>query len=339
VNFISDKKYRNYYNIQNQSIKEQFLDSPINFVVAAKSSAELDNYAKRVNGRLVKFDSNSFIVEKNNGINEIFVLGSCGQYRNIFRRFLTYCDPIDFPQEHVLPSHWHIDHIYNKARFKEYYLRIILLENKINRSWGANVESKLTRLEKDKEDKREVYFLDYITFFKIIGFSPIDKNDNVDEYAISVFNELLNIGDCQAEMKSEVLKGIRALLNYILEGVFYDKKIKPDLAVPICCSKFIVCEDSLRFLSSLFLRDNIFITIKDHYGNFYDTYNLNVTYKYEENRGKFLIEIPGGKSMVCNDVSEIEYKQYQWGHKFWISNNSKIYAITIKYLDFEDTIQ
>lgn len=336
---MSDEKYRTYYNTQNQSIKEQFLDFPTNFVVAAKSSLELDSYAKRINAKLLEFGSNAFIIEKNNGINELFVWGSCRQYRNIFRKFLSFYNFKDFPQEHVIPFHWHIDHIYNKARFKDYYLRVILLENKINRSWGTNVESKLTKIEKDKEDKRKIYFLDYITFFKILGYSPIDKNGNVDEYAISIFNELLNNGSCQIGMKSEILKGIRALLNYITEGVFYDKKSKPNLAVPICCYEFLVCEDSLKFLSSLFLRDNIFIIIKDHYGKFYETYNLNVSYKYKENRGSFHIDIPGEKNIECNDVSEIDYKQYQWGHKFWISNNSEVYSIAIKYLDFEDTIQ
>jgi len=162
---MSKTKWEEYLEKQTEELVKQFRGE-LDFPVAADNEEVLENYAKRINGKVERLEKYEQAIVINTGDRfELFVKADEKQYRAIFKEYLArYYNCSD-----DLPREYHVDHLYNKKRFQDKYIRLILLPATINSSWGSNIEKHLTRLDSGKNRKKE-YYMDYFTFLKAILF-------------------------------------------------------------------------------------------------------------------------------------------------------------------------
>lgn len=217
----------NYFKIQNDELEKLGKELDVEILAAVKNGESLEKYYKKKNCDVKKYqDNNSYVIDRGDGTYELFVLGSYPKYRKRFEDFLK--EFYRFPQDFKLPRDINVDHVFNKERAKEYFIRMMLLEEKNNKSWGASYEKINTQL--DHRYKRvngtEYIFLDYAVFMKMLGIYPIKKGsvNNVEDI-VAITNDYYRI--LVEEMGFLILEEpfkrfIRAEFNFVLRGIWRD---------------------------------------------------------------------------------------------------------------------
>ena len=88
----------------------------------------------------------------------------------------------------AIPSGFHVDHLYNRARARQYglaWIRTALVPASVNTSHGAGYEKTITKAEALRE-RRDMKTMDEITCMKFLGFSSPLKgqslHQNVEAY-------------------------------------------------------------------------------------------------------------------------------------------------------------
>ncbi|OLS38890.1 hypothetical protein BTR22_04360 [Alkalihalophilus pseudofirmus] len=199
---------------QTSEIIEKFKGHPLNFLVAASSFKEMEKYANRTGGKIEKFGRVSYIVTTESGNYELFTKAKSPSYRKIFKRFIEckYSKPFKIPKE------IEVDHLYNKKRFPDHYVRLLLLPRNINGDWGRFTERQLTFMEKVNGGKSE-YYLDYLIFLKAVQYEPYMQNIEINTYvskAINYMQEKELLGNETTQVKYY----LNSELTYIVTGEF-----------------------------------------------------------------------------------------------------------------------
>ncbi|MCZ2258080.1 hypothetical protein [Sporosarcina sp. G11-34] len=171
-----------YLELQNKEFEEFIYDSSKQILLAAETEEDLIDFYRRRGETVKKYkdDGQSFIAVTKNSEVHLFIKDSNRSYRSIFKDFLF--DRFGVPKESI-KSELNVDHVFNKARAKSYFIRMILLDEKVNKQWGRAYESVITKIENTiMSSKKRLVLLDYSLLLKVIGFdSPKKsqiKNDN-----------------------------------------------------------------------------------------------------------------------------------------------------------------
>lgn len=172
---------------QTQEIIEKFKLHPLDFIVAASSDGQLKRYTNRIGGTIEKFGRKSYIVTTKEGSLELFTAASSKSYRNIFKRFIKK----NIKGSFVIPEDIEVDHLYNKKRFPNHFVRLLLLPRKVNGEWGQYTEKQLTFMEKVLGKKTE-YYLDYLIFLKAVQFKAYKTNVDIKKYVSEAIHLMKN---------------------------------------------------------------------------------------------------------------------------------------------------
>ncbi|MDQ0233090.1 hypothetical protein [Metabacillus malikii] len=165
-----------YLKLQEQEFHEFGRNIEKLILVAADSFDTLKNFYEPMGATVNPYkDNESYIVEKNNGECHLFIKGSNLQYRKRFIDFLNV--KYNVPKDTV-PSSLNVDHVFNKERAKDYFIRMILLDEKSNQAWGRAYEKSMTRIDKYKDSaKKAMILLDYSVFLKILELPSFKKGN------------------------------------------------------------------------------------------------------------------------------------------------------------------
>ncbi|MED3977281.1 hypothetical protein P4639_28525 [Priestia megaterium] len=224
-----------YYKGQKNEFKEFARNENRLMLIAAEDVNDLDKFAEMTEGERTEYiDDNSHIITYPNekGVFgrptvHLYIKGTFKDYRPRFEQFLI--EHYEFDSNFNLPKIEHVDHLLNKTRVKECFIRMILLPGNINTAWGRSYERIVTNLEKSKVYKN-MYLLDYVLLLKATGLAffkkkDIPRNNNGISAAASktlqryqsVFNLKLDQGK-----KDTLLTYFRAEINYMVRKRFYD---------------------------------------------------------------------------------------------------------------------
>jgi len=222
---------KEYIEIQKNEFHDFYNDKNKTIVIAVKDKEGLESLykTKYIDGFLIEeyIDTNAILVSHDNGKYELFIKGTYNQYRKRFQTFLI--EKYNLDQSFKLESIINVDHLMNKKRIKDYFIRMILLPDKVNQDWGRSYENVVTQLERQKS-KKSAYLLDYSIFLKAIEFSSIKKKDiTADDDSVSLKAQQIiaeiekSFGEI-GPLKSYLESYYRAEINYIVRGRFYDHK-------------------------------------------------------------------------------------------------------------------
>ena len=110
--------------------------------------------------------------KKNKTFPEIWVSSTYTRYRAAFKKYLKEFFAID-----NIPFNFHVDHMQSKVFFKnkypEYFIRLFLLDKKINCYYGCKYEKLQASYEKNRKPHGG-YHMSFIQIAKIYGFSLPD---------------------------------------------------------------------------------------------------------------------------------------------------------------------
>ncbi len=164
--------------------------------------------------------------------------------------------------DYKLPSSLNVDHVFNKERAKNFYIRMILLDEKINKDWGRAYERLFSTLDKKNKYKnsKQYLLLDYSILLKVLEFKSFKKGDIVEKYDILKLAE-----DYACKLKSLfaldipyefIQKFYRVEINRLLTGCWNDPIEKSIKKVAIAYS-FEDKKEYLKIISTCFSKDRI----------------------------------------------------------------------------------
>jgi hypothetical protein len=213
-----------YLKIQEEEFLEFLRNLDIEILIAAKDINCLIDFYSDYNAKIVEFvDSNSYVICRNDGNYELFIKGSFSAYRERFKKFLIkYCG---ISKGYELPSYLNVDHVLNKGRAKNHYIKMILLDERVNQDWGRAYEKGISKRYEGKFI-RDYIRLDYVTLLKCLSFPAFKKYEikdveDIPKIAEQRLLELLNYADLGKN--SELILGyFRAEINYLVNGTWRD---------------------------------------------------------------------------------------------------------------------
>lgn len=151
------------------------------------------------------------ITKKNKTFPEIWVSSTYTRYRAAFKKYLKEFFAID-----NIPFNFHVDHMQSKVFFKnkypEYFIRLFLLDKKINCYYGCKYEKLQASYEKNREPN-DGYHMSFIQMAKMYGFSLPDLHtslEQMEQWALKFAEYLELLG---YEQKEWNYPGIISTLN------------------------------------------------------------------------------------------------------------------------------
>ena len=169
---------------QEDDIKNQFINNMYECLIATKLD-RITRHAKEYHWTLsfvIKTARKKVIVVKK--AHSVFPeLWVSSKYRNYRQAFIKYIAQFFSVTDSISPSQ-HVDHIMPISRFRnkypQYFIRLFLLDKKMNCSFGAGYEKSLNQFESKKEPNGG-FHLDGITLLKLLGIKIPKKNSTADE--------------------------------------------------------------------------------------------------------------------------------------------------------------
>lgn len=211
-----------YLRIQEEEFLEYGGNVDKRILIAAKDKNCLVNFYTNYNSIVLEFiDLNSYVICRNDGNYELFIRGSFGGYRGRFKKFLV--EYYNISKDYQLPSALNVDHLFNKIRAKNYYIRMILLDGRVNQDWGRAYEKGISKRHQGKVIRNYI-FLDYATFLKCLGItsfkkSGIENEDDISKMANNRHYELKRLVDLGKN--SEIIKKyFEGEINYFVNDKF-----------------------------------------------------------------------------------------------------------------------
>jgi len=122
-------------------------------------------------------DQRSVIViqKSHRSIPELWVRWNYKSYRKAFTNFLNF---YYFMSLEKIPSAYQVDHLQSKGRFKpehkDYFVRLALLDRRVNASHGAGFEKSFNATESLRELSGGIH-MDWMAFLKIYGVTLPSK--------------------------------------------------------------------------------------------------------------------------------------------------------------------
>ena len=170
-----------YRKLQQDAIRAEFHFQMTTCLVATTWERLID-HAKSYRWKITSLsgtkDNSALVIHKQatESKPELWVRWNYRNYRRAFRLFLVHhyglCNPI-------LPRRLQVDHLYPTSGFTErdrnYFVRLILLDRKINASYGAGFERVFYESERERQKNGGIH-MDWITFLKATGTRIPGKN-------------------------------------------------------------------------------------------------------------------------------------------------------------------
>jgi len=215
-----------YLKIQNDEFVNFIKDPKKIILVATESPESLLSFYEDYNGQVERYkDDNSYVVKRSDGHYELFILGSYPYYRKRFRAFLT--EYYQIPKDFKLVKALNVDHVFNKDRAKDYFIRMILLDGKVNSEWGRAYEKVSSNLDRKFNVKlKQHMLLDYSVLLKILKFDSFKKGDvadinDIERIAELTFKKLFSFAGPDA-LTDNVKTFYRAEINRLANEVWND---------------------------------------------------------------------------------------------------------------------
>lgn len=220
---------KKYLEFQRNEFIQYLVDDSIDIIIAIKDIETLYKYCSNFEISCKKFiDDKSYVIDKGDGRYELLVKGNFQGYRLRFKKFLQQF--YEIPKDDTLYKklNLNVDHVYNKERAGDFFVRLVLLEGKINQSWGNSYERIYTKQYKSNncEKYKDIILLDYATVLKLLKFQPFEKKKirsdedivTLAEYYYLNLEELTN-----KNLNFTMIKSFfRAELNYLKNNVWND---------------------------------------------------------------------------------------------------------------------
>ncbi len=173
---------------QNTSLLRDFTD-PQNCLIAM--NLEVLDWKKRLHGWTVEYfpkyrPTSAFVLWKStSGTPECWVRWDYQNYRYVFQKFLQ----IYYPEfENVLNEDTHVDHMAPKTRFTshlskgaQYFIRVHLVQKKINTGFGAGYEHSFYQTERTKSLPNALH-MSWISYCKARGIRLPGKTARESEW-------------------------------------------------------------------------------------------------------------------------------------------------------------
>ncbi|KOS64448.1 hypothetical protein AN161_02525 [Lysinibacillus sp. FJAT-14222] len=140
-----------------------------------------------------------------------------GGYRDRFKNFLF--EKYQIPLNSV-PKELNVDHVFNKGRAINYYIRMILLDETANQAWGRAYEKSMTQRRKNSRNNR-LLFLDYSIFLKILELPSFKKGrKKVGKYNEEEMKQLIQEKAQAARIGLEKIFGTTSMNMEIIEQFY-----------------------------------------------------------------------------------------------------------------------
>jgi len=184
IDFFEFEKLRNFLDNQKESIVYESTHK-MHTCLSATTRERLFRHAKKYNWEITSLPKTNpdkvYIINKENTkFPEIWVSSTYTKYREAFNKYLFHY--FDFHQK--ITKNYHVDHSTPKLCFKnnnlEYFIRLLLIDSKVNCSFGATFEKNFYQFESNKEHKGG-FHVSMIEILKIFGIPLIPKNTNFFE--------------------------------------------------------------------------------------------------------------------------------------------------------------
>lgn len=147
----------------------------------------------------------AIVIQKPDSLPELWVRAHYRGYRRAFLRFLEQQYGL---REINIPKSLQVDHLQPSSRFNDntnhYFVRLALVEQSINASYGAGFE----RLLNDRERERELnggIHMDWMAYLKIKGILLPSKASGIDSWKMWAW-------ECSISLVSE---GFDVILTYV----------------------------------------------------------------------------------------------------------------------------
>ena len=168
-----------YLEKQKSAIVDEFVNAMLTCLVATTHD-RIHKHAKQYGWELSSLpgtDAKSVIVLKKseNAISELWVRWNYRNYRRAFQIFLRHVHNCgDTP----IPPNLQVDHLQATHRFKanhpDYFIRLFLMEQKINGAYGAGFEKSFNHMERENFPRGGIH-MDWMMFLKVFGAVPPGK--------------------------------------------------------------------------------------------------------------------------------------------------------------------
>jgi hypothetical protein len=193
-------KCRYFLDIQKESLINE-LKYKMSQCLSATTKERLFRHAKEYNWEITSLPKTDFnkvcIIKKETAkIPEIWVSSIYTRYREAFNKYLFYY----FDLKLKIPKDYHVDHSLPKLCFKNnfpyYFIRLFLVNRKINCSFGATYEKTFYQSENENEHLGG-FHVNYMTILKVLGIPIPKKNSNDmerEDWALKASIQLENVG-------------------------------------------------------------------------------------------------------------------------------------------------
>lgn len=207
---------------QRHSILKDFRDEMTTCLIATTQERLLlhaRQYGWSVEGLKHIRASSALVITKQNSEPELWVRHSYRGYRRAFLRYLSAYYGIASTSS---SRDWQIDHLHPAARFtpdhEHYFVRLALVEQNINSSYGAAFERLLCERERARELTGGIH-MDWMAFLKVRGVTLPSKMLGIESWQIWAWHLAKEIA---AERFDPILAyvGLTTMLNLAYLGMW-----------------------------------------------------------------------------------------------------------------------
>jgi hypothetical protein len=170
--------------------------------------------------------SSALVVTKQNSEPELWVRHSYRGYRRAFLRYLSAYYGIASTS---ISRDWQIDHLHPAARFlpnhEHYFVRLALIEQNVNSSYGAGFERLLCERERARELTGGIH-MDWMAFLKVRGVTLPRKMRGMESWQIWAWRLAKELA---AERLDPILTyvGLTTMLNLAYLGIWKALSLHP----------------------------------------------------------------------------------------------------------------
>lgn len=240
---------QNFFDSQRNALIQEFTNGMSTCLIAT-TPERLFRHADEYGWKLLSLQNSrptsAQVVLKRSGVPELWVRSSYRGYRQAFVKYLQLF--YNFQNQRI-PAEWQVDHLQSTYRFKRthptYFIRLYLVDRKINASYGAGFEKMFYRSEREHFPNGGIH-MDWIAFLKAYGEMLPSKRADQGEWAIWAWMLAARLADEGVEDKILAYAGISTVLNLGFTGRYAPLPLHESFKVEALRHPTIVCVPQLQ---------------------------------------------------------------------------------------------
>lgn len=213
---------QNFLDNQNVSLLREF-SGPGHSLVAA-SPEMLEQLKNDWGWRIIPLPgirhSSACVIEKEGGFGaECWARWDYRGYRKAFARYLRDYHP---GYSSILNSNVDVDHLEPRYRFSKgdgYFVRLHLIDKRVNAAYGAGFEKNFYRVERQKTLHGAIH-MSWLCFFKASGINPPSKSSGAVAWRLWARNQSKYFSWVTGEPAGDAYAGILAFLQLGYTGSY-----------------------------------------------------------------------------------------------------------------------